>query len=87
MVAEIAGAVSGITNLVGAGQQRKAAKEEHRNQLVQMVLANKMQNQQLQRQGTQNTSNPTKSKSTYLILGGVGFVVIVVLIFILLWKK
>ena len=83
MVAEIAGAVNGITNLVGSGQQRKAQQAEQRHRLVQMVLASKMQNQQAQIQ--QQDTSKSNNNSTYILIG-VGFIIIIALIFIV-WHK
>lgn len=86
VVESIVGAVGGITNLIGAKQQRKAAAQENRNQVLQMVMASKMQNQQMQNQQIPPNDNKTNKNTTYLILGGIGFT-IVVLIFILVWRK
>ncbi len=77
--------VNGITNLIGSGQRRKAQQAEHRNQMVQMILASRMQ--QNQQNPTQNgSSNPIEKSNTGFLIGGLALIIIV-LIGIIVWKQ
>ncbi len=87
------GLVGNGLNLIKGGQERRAQESQQRHSLVQMALANRMQQNQLrmqmqnpQLQTTQNQSQQKTSSLTVFIFGGIGIIIIALIAFIL-WKQ
>lgn len=81
------GVVDRTLGLIGSGQQRRAQESAQRHELVQMALANRMQQNQLRTQiQAQNTQQPNQNTNkNLLVFGGIGIIIIALIGFIL-WK-
>lgn len=91
-IAQMAESSFGMINsgigLIKGGQERRAQESAQRHELVQMALANRMQQQQLQMQSQnvqQNSQNPSSNNKNLFVFGGIG-IIIIALIVIIVWK-
>ena len=79
------GVVDKTLGLIGSGQQRKAQNSAQRHETIQMLLANRMQQNQIQQQETFNSQKQDKNHTTFIfVLFGI---ILIILIGIIVWKQ
>lgn len=95
-VSDIVGAGLGVVgsslNLIKGGQERRAQESQQRHSILEMALANRMQQNQLrmqmqnqQLQSSQN-QNQQKTSNNVFVFVGIG-IIIIALIALILWKQ